>query len=40
MPKYLLSVYQPDTEPPPPDVLGPVMNRLAEWQAELRAAGE
>ncbi|GDY31236.1 YciI family protein [Gandjariella thermophila] len=39
MRKYLLSVYQPDGDPPPPEVLDPVMRRLAAWNEELRAAG-
>jgi hypothetical protein len=39
MKKYLLSIYQPDGDPPPPEVLEPVMRRLDEWNAELRAAG-
>jgi hypothetical protein len=40
MSQYLLSVYQPDSEPPPPQVLGPIMAKLGEWNASLRAAGE
>ena len=39
MKQYLLSVYQPDGDPPPPEVLGPVMRDLIAWNAELRAAG-
>ncbi len=40
MTQYLLSIYQPDGEPPPPEVLGPIMDKLGEWNAGLRAAGE
>jgi hypothetical protein len=39
MQTYLLSVYQPDAEPPPPEVLGPIMDKLAEWNGRLRSAG-
>jgi hypothetical protein len=39
MKQYLLSVYQPDGDPPPPEVLEPIMAKLAAWNAELRAAG-
>lgn len=39
MPQYLLSIYQPDGEPPPPEVLGPIMARLADLTGRLRAAG-
>lgn len=38
MKQYLLSVYQPDGEPPPPEVLDPIMEKIAAVQAELRAA--
>ena len=27
MPQYLLSMYQPDGDPPPPEVLGPIMDK-------------
>lgn len=37
--QYLLSVYQPDGDPPPPDELAPIMAGLAEWRDELTAAG-
>jgi hypothetical protein len=36
---YLLSVYQPDGDPPPPEVLGPIMQKVHALQAELKAAG-
>ncbi len=39
MPQYLLSVYQPDGDPPPPEVLDPIMADVRAWNAELRAAG-
>lgn len=39
MKQYLISVYQPDTAPPPPEVLGPIMDRVAAWRGELEAAG-
>jgi hypothetical protein len=39
MKQYLISVYQPDTAPPPPEVLGPIMERVATWRGELEAAG-
>lgn len=36
---YLLSVYQPDGEPPPPEILDPIMREVHALQDELRAAG-
>ena len=39
MKQYLLSVYQPDTDPPPPEVLGPIMAGVDAWRSELQAAG-
>lgn len=39
MPQYLLSVYQPDGAPPPPEVLNPIMAGIAAWRDELKAAG-
>ena len=39
MPQYLLAMYQPDGDPPPPEVLGPIMERIGRWDEELRAAG-
>jgi hypothetical protein len=39
MKKYLLSVYQPDGGPPPPDVLGPIMINVKALREELQAAG-
>jgi len=37
--QYLLSVYQPDGAPPPPEVLGPIMEKVDKWRAELQASG-
>jgi hypothetical protein len=39
MKQYLLSIYQPDGDPPPPEVLDPIMRDLEAVNAELRAAG-
>jgi hypothetical protein len=39
MKQYLLNVYQPDGDPPPPEVLEPVMRNLEAWNRELEAAG-
>jgi hypothetical protein len=40
MQQYLISIYQPDTNPPPPEILGPIMARVGEWEQRLKAAGE
>jgi hypothetical protein len=37
--QYLLSIYQPDGDPPPPEVLEPIMRDINALDAELRAAG-
>ena len=39
MKQYLLSIYQPDGEPPPPEVLEPIMRDIDAVNAEMRAAG-
>lgn len=39
MQNYLLSVYQPDGETPPPEVLGPIMDQVGAWNKRLKAAG-
>jgi hypothetical protein len=39
MPQYLLSMYQPDGDPPPPEVLGPIMEKVSAWNQDLRDAG-
>jgi hypothetical protein len=36
---YMLSVYQPDGAPPPPEVLDPIMRKVHALQDELKAAG-
>jgi hypothetical protein len=37
--QYLLSVYQPDGDPPPPEVLDRMMADVLAWESELKAAG-
>jgi hypothetical protein len=37
--QYLLSIYQPDGDPPPPEVLGPIMEGVRAWREDLEAAG-
>jgi hypothetical protein len=37
--RYLLAVYQPDGDPPPPEVLEPIGVELARLEDELKAAG-
>lgn len=39
MAQYLLSIYQPDGQPPPPEILDPIMNDVRAVNAELQAAG-
>jgi hypothetical protein len=39
MPNYLLSIYQPDGDPPPPEILDPIMRRAAVVREEMKAAG-
>jgi hypothetical protein len=39
MNQYLLSIYQPDGPPPPPEVLDTVMRDVSALTAELKAAG-
>ena len=39
MKNYLLSVYQPEGTPPPPDVLEKIMQELATLRDEMKAAG-
>lgn len=38
MPKYLLSIYQPDGEAPSPEIFAPVMEKMHALVAELKAA--
>ncbi|MFM9367764.1 YciI family protein [Streptomyces sp. Da 82-17] len=37
--QYLLGIYQPDGEPPAPEILEPIMRKVAALNEELRAAG-
>jgi hypothetical protein len=37
MKHYLLSVVQPDGDPPPPEVLEPIMRNLDVFHQELKA---
>jgi hypothetical protein len=39
MKRYLLSVYQPAGDAPPPEVLEPILRNLDAWNQELKAAG-
>ncbi|MEO3860144.1 YciI family protein [Acrocarpospora sp. B8E8] len=39
MKQYLLSVYQPDGDPPPEIDLPAIMREVEEWNQELRDAG-
>jgi hypothetical protein len=39
MKRYLLSIYQPDGPPPPPEVLEPIMRDLTAVEEEMKAAG-
>ena len=39
MKQYLLSIYQPDGDPPPPAVLDEVMRKLDALHTELKTAG-
>ncbi|WP_248962569.1 YciI family protein [Sphaerisporangium perillae] len=39
MKQYLLSMYQPHGDPPPPEVLGPIMRDLEAVHQEMEAAG-
>lgn len=37
--QYLLSIYQPDGEVPPPEVLDPIMQSLQRLNEEMQAKG-
>jgi len=37
--QYLLTIMQPDGDPPPPEVLDPIMRDIEAFHEELRAAG-
>src|SRR5688572_10921630 len=39
MKQYLLSIYQPDGPPPPPELLDPIMRDVDALVQELKAAG-
>jgi hypothetical protein len=39
MARYLLSVYQPDGDPPPPEVLDPIMRDVDALIAEMKSNG-
>jgi hypothetical protein len=39
MTRYLLTIYQPDGPPPPPELLEPVMREISALNEEIRAAG-
>ena len=39
MAQYLISIYQPDGPPPPPERLGPIMRDVAAVRDEMIAAG-
>ena len=39
MKQYLLSIYQPDGPPPPPEFLEPVMRNVHALTEEMKAAG-
>ncbi len=39
MPQYLLSVYQPDGPPPPPNLLEEIDRQLQQLNDEMKAAG-
>jgi hypothetical protein len=39
MKQYLLSIYQPDGPPPPPDALGEVMANINAFVEETKASG-
>ena len=36
MKQYLLSMYQPQGDPPPPEILQPIMQKLGVIRQELR----
>lgn len=40
MTRYLVSIYQPDGPPPPPEVLEPIMADLEAVNTELRDSGK
>jgi len=40
MTQYLISMYQPAGEPPPPEFLIPIMEKLGALNEDMKAAGE
>ncbi|MCW2750816.1 MAG: hypothetical protein JWR83_1926 [Aeromicrobium sp.] len=40
MTQYLISMYQPDGEPPPPEFLVPIMEKLGAINEDMKAVGE
>jgi hypothetical protein len=39
MPKYLLSIMQPDGDPPPPEVFEPIIRAVTQFSQDLHASG-
>jgi hypothetical protein len=39
MKQYAICAYQPDGPVPPPEVLGPIMEKVGAWRARLESAG-
>ena len=39
MPQYLLSLMQPDGDPPPPEDLEPIMREVQRFHEDLQASG-
>ncbi len=39
MPQYLLNIVQPDGPPPPPESLGPIMQKVGAFMAEVKSSG-
>jgi hypothetical protein len=39
MTQYLLSMYQPDGEPPPPQILEPIMREVGAVRQQMKSAG-
>jgi hypothetical protein len=39
MKQYLLTIYQPDGDPPPPEVLDPIMRDINAVNQQMKAAG-
>jgi hypothetical protein len=39
MKRYMLTIYQPDGPPPPPEILDPIMEKMDEFGQEMRDSG-